>query len=68
MKLSLKACRVNVNATVKEEAEYIGVCEDTVLNWEKGKTSPRRENVIKLLDFFASKGFYITVNDIRFLP
>lgn len=68
MKLSIKACRVNVNATAKEEAEYIGVCEDTVLNWEKGKSSPRRENVYKMLDFFASKGFPVSLDDIRFLP
>ena len=68
MKLSLKACRVNVNATAKEAATYIGVCKDTVLNWEKGKSSPRKENITKILDFFASKGFPIDLDDIRFMP
>ena len=68
MRLSLKACRVNVNATAKEEAEYVGVCTDTILSWEKGKTAPRKAHVMMLLDFFASKGFHVTVNDIRIKP
>ena len=34
MQLTLKACRTNVKATAREEAEYVGVTEDSVYNWE----------------------------------
>lgn len=67
MKLSLKACRVNVHASAKEMAAYIGVTEDTIYNWENGKCSPRAIQVIKILDFFESKGFPIQLNNLKFL-
>jgi DNA-binding XRE family transcriptional regulator len=68
MKLTLKACRVNINASVKEVAKAVGVTEDTVYNWESGKYSPRAKQIIKLLDFFASRGLPISLYDINFLP
>jgi len=49
MKLTLKACRVNINASVKEVAKAVGVTEDTVYNWESGKYSPRAKQIIKLI-------------------
>jgi DNA-binding XRE family transcriptional regulator len=67
MKLSLKACRVNVEATAKEMAAAIGVCEDTIYNWESGKCSPRSKELPKILAFFASRGFDVSVNQIKFL-
>ncbi len=67
MKLTLKACRVNVNATAKEVAEYVGVKEDSVYNWESGKYIPSALNMQKLLEFFESKGFTVTLNNIIFL-
>ena len=67
MKLTLEACRVNVQASVKEMAKAVGVSEDTVYNWEKGKYAPTAKNMQKILDFFASKNFPITINDINFL-
>lgn len=67
MKWTLKACRVNIQVTAKEMAEAIGVTEDTIYNWESGKYSPRARQVSKILDFFASKGLPITLNQINFL-
>ena len=67
MKLTLKACRVNVGATAKEVAEYVGVKEDSVYNWESGKYIPSALNMQKLLEFFESKGFTVTLNNIIFL-
>ena len=67
MKLSLKACRVNVNATAKEMAAYIGVTEDTIYNWESGRSAPKAYQMIKILDFFALKGFPIQLNNLKFL-
>lgn len=67
MKLTLKACRVNVGATAREMADFIGVTEDTIYNWESGKYSPRGKQMIKILNFFASKDFPVSLNDIKFL-
>lgn len=39
-KISLKACRVNANLTQTDLANKLGVCKDTVKNWEMGRTSP----------------------------
>jgi DNA-binding XRE family transcriptional regulator len=67
MKLTLKACRTNVKATAKEVAEYVGVTEDTIYNWESGKYLPKATSMQKLLMFFAEKGFAVSLNDINFL-
>lgn len=68
MKLTLKACRINVNASAEEMAKAIGVKEDTIYNWEKGKYTPTAKNMQKILNFFESKGFPIALGDINFLP
>ena len=68
MKLTLKSCRVNVNSSVVDMAKAVGVTEDTVYNWEKGKYSPTAKNMQKILAFFESKNFHITLDDINFLP
>lgn len=39
-KISLKACRVNANLRQTDLASELGVCKDTIKNWEMGKTSP----------------------------
>ena len=67
MKWTLKACRVNVQATAKEMADAIGVTEDTIYNWESGKYAPRAKQMSKILAYFASKGLPITLNEINFL-
>lgn len=67
MKLSLKACRVNICATAKEMASAIGVCEDTIYNWESGKYAPTKKQVDKILKYFADKGFPISIDNLKFL-
>ena len=68
VKLSLKACRINVRATAKEMGKALGVSEDTIYNWESGKYAPRRSQMPKILQFFAAKGMSLTIDDINFLP
>lgn len=67
MKLTIEACRVNVGASKKEMANFVGVSESTVRSWEKGRSIPKATHVIKLLAFFASKGFPVELNDLKFL-
>lgn len=67
MKLTLKACRTNVGATAREVAEYLGVTEDTIYNWECGKYCPKATHMQKLLKFFEERGFAVSLNDINFL-
>lgn len=66
MRISLKSCRVECKASVKEVADYVGVNENTVYNWENGSI-PSALNMQKLLEFYSSKGFTVTLNDIKFL-
>lgn len=67
MKITLKACRVNVKASVKEEARFVGVSEDTVYKWEGGKSAPRLGHAQKLITFYNSRGFDVSLDDINFL-
>ncbi len=39
-RITLKACRVNAGLLQTDLASMLGVCTDTIKNWEKGKTSP----------------------------
>jgi DNA-binding XRE family transcriptional regulator len=66
MKISLKACRINVGASAKEFAEAIGVSEYTIYKWENGKTAPKITQVPLIVNFFESKGFPIDINNIKF--
>lgn len=38
--MTLKAARVNAGLTQKKAAEMLGVSEYTLINYEKGKSSP----------------------------
>lgn len=39
-RITLKACRVNAGLRQTDLASMLGVCPDTIKNWEKGETSP----------------------------
>lgn len=39
-RITLKACRVNAGLRQTDLALMLGVCADTIKNWEKGETSP----------------------------
>lgn len=67
MKLTIKACRAQVGVSALELSRAINVNKDTVYAWEAGKTSPRLDNVMKMIEFFNSRGFDIKIDDIDFL-
>lgn len=53
MKLTLKAARVNRGLTQKTAADAIGVTEDTMSNWERGKSYPDALHIKKIEDVYG---------------
>jgi len=39
----------------KDVARFVGVSIDSILNWEKGRTKPSRENLRKIKEFLKIK-------------
>ncbi len=62
LQISLEAARVNAKMTQTEAAEKMGVSKQTILNWEKGRVSPRISD-IKMLS-----SIYNIPEDNIFLP
>lgn len=62
MKITLRAARVNANIKQEEAARAIGVDKATIINWEKGRTSPRLDQMDKLCRLYNAP-----IDDI-FLP
>ncbi|VUZ28486.1 Uncharacterised protein [Acetobacterium wieringae] len=63
MKMTLKAARVNKSLTQLKAAELLGVTEDTVSNWERGKSYPDALMIKKI-----EKVYSVKYDDIIFLP
>lgn len=62
MQISLAAVRVNGKYTQKRLAKELNVDPSTVINWEKGKTSPRSDQLKRI-----SQLCHVPVDNI-FLP
>lgn len=61
--ITLKAARANVDLTLEEAAEKIGVTSRTLSSWEKAITFPTVPQIT------AIEGLYgVSYNDIIFLP
>lgn len=41
LQITLEAARVNANMTQEEAADKLGVSRQTIINWEKGRITPR---------------------------
>lgn len=44
-KISLKAARANADKTQAELAKAVGVSKNKIINWEKGRATPRQEQL-----------------------
>lgn len=66
MKFRLKVWRAIANASVKDMAAFVGVSQNTVYDWENGRSSPRVNQAKKVVDFFATRGVEVCLNDIIF--
>ena len=63
MKLTLKAARVNVGLTQEEVAKSLKKSKNTIVNYEKGKSSPDIETGKALASLYG-----VSVDDLIFLP
>lgn len=48
-KMSLTAARVNEGLTIEELARETGLSKPTIIKYEKGKVSPKWENLKKII-------------------
>lgn len=63
MKIKLNAARVNAGLTQEDVAKQLKVSKNTVVNWEKGKSSPDIAKGKALAKLFG-----MSVDDLIFLP
>lgn len=62
MKISIKGARIERNMTQSQVGKEMGVTKDTISNWERGKTSPTGNQLLKLCELYN-----VSPSDI-FLP
>lgn len=63
MKLTLKAARVNAGMTQDEVAETLKKSKNTIVNYEKGRSTPDIETGKALAALYG-----LSVDDLIFLP
>ena len=52
LRISLAAARVNAELTQKDVCKALKITPQTIVNWEKGITSPTAENAQRLVDLY----------------
>ena len=62
MKITLKAARVNAGLLQKDVVRKVGISKNTLVNYEKNKTSPNMKVAEKLAQLYG-----VSVNDLIFL-
>jgi transcriptional regulator with XRE-family HTH domain len=55
----LKECRENAHLSQKYVAITLGISSPSVANWERGKTNPTQENIVKLADLYGVSVDYL---------
>lgn len=63
LKISLKAARVNANLTLDEASELLHTTRQTLINYEKGVTSPTVDKLIEMCHLYG-----VRLESISFLP
>ena len=64
--LTLRSCRIIAGVKADEIARAAGVTVDTLYKWERGRSFPNVPQMVKIINFFADKGYALDVNDINF--
>ena len=62
-KISLRAARVNANLTLDEAADALHTTKQTLINYEKGVTSPTVDKLIEICHLYG-----VRIESISFLP
>lgn len=62
MAMTLKAARINMNLGQEEAAKALGIAQETLSNWENGKTFPNVPQIKKIEDLYG-----LPYSDIIFL-
>jgi len=55
----LRECRENAHLSQKYVAITLGLSSPSVANWERGKTKPTQENIVKLADLYGVSVDYL---------
>lgn len=63
LKITLKAARVNADLTLDEAAEALHTTKQTLINYEKGSTSPTVDKLIEMCHLYK-----VRIESILFLP
>lgn len=63
LKISLRAARVNANLTLDEASEALHTTKQTLINYEKGITSPTVDKLIEICHLYG-----VRIESILFLP
>ena len=53
MAMTLKAARINVNLKQEDAAKALGITQDTLSNWENGKTFPNVPQIKKIEELYG---------------
>lgn len=61
--ISLSAARVNAGLTVEQAAERLGITKPTLINYEKGNTSPTVDKLEEICHLYGCR-----MESISFLP
>lgn len=61
--LCLKIFRNKKNISQKELSQIIGISENSIYNYENGKSNPTKNNKKKIMDFLGIKDFHITFTE-----
>ena len=59
MNISLKAARVNAELRQCDAAEKLSVDKATIINWEKGRSAPRADQLRSLSELYGVPMDYI---------
>ena len=52
LKITLAAARVNARLTQTDVAKRMKVSKQTIVNWERGKITPKQEQLFMLSDIY----------------
>ena len=50
--ITLAAARINAGMTQEDAAKAIGVSKWSIINWEKGRVSPKYSQMVKLCEVY----------------